>query len=64
MTLAMKMMEERKEGIKEGIERGVTKTAVGMLKLRLSLDVIQAATELSVETIRKIALDNGITIEE
>ena len=64
MTLAMKMMEERKEGIKEGIEKGVTKTVVGMLKLKLSLDVIQAATELSLEDVRKIARENNITIEE
>ena len=58
MTLAMKMMEERKEGRKEG----VASVAVSMLKLKLSLDVIQAATELPIETIKKLAVENNISI--
>ena len=58
MTLAMKMMEERKEGRKEG----VVSVAVSMLKLKLSLDVIQAATSLPIETIKKLALENNISI--
>ena len=52
------MMEERKEGRKEG----VVSVAVSMLKLKLSLDVIQAATELPIETIKKLAVENGISI--
>ena len=59
MTLAMKMMEERKEGRKEG----VALVAIGMLKLKLSLDVIQAATELPLETIKKLAIENNISYE-
>ena len=55
MTLAMKMMEERKEGRKEGV-------AVSMLKLKLSLDVIQAATELPLETIKQLAVENDISL--
>lgn len=70
MTLAMKMMEERKEGRKEGIkegielgvEKGVIKTAVSMLKLKLPLDVIHEATELPIETIEKLAAENNISI--
>ena len=62
MTLAMKMMEERKEGRKEGRQEGVASVAVSMLKLKLSLDVIQAATELPVETIKKLALENNISV--
>ncbi|WP_041914389.1 hypothetical protein [Selenomonas ruminantium] len=58
MTLAMKMMEERKEGRKEG----VASVAVSMLKLKLSLDVIQAATELPLEAIKKLAVENNISI--
>lgn len=59
MTLAMKMMEERKEGRKEGIAL----VAISMLKLKLSLDVIQAATELPLETIKKLAIENNISYE-
>ena len=58
MTLAMKMMEECKEGRKEG----VASVAVSMLKLKLSLDVIQAATELPLETIKKLAVENNISL--
>ena len=53
------MMEERKEGRKEG----VALVAIGMLKLKLSLDVIQAATELPLETIKKLAIENNISYE-
>ncbi|MBE6103187.1 MAG: Rpn family recombination-promoting nuclease/putative transposase [Selenomonas ruminantium] len=63
MTLAMKMMEERKEGRKEGHKEGVASVAIGMLKLKLSLDVIQAATELPLETIKKLAIENNISYE-
>ena len=52
MTLAMKMMEERKEGRKEG----VVLVAIGMLKKKFSIESIHAATELPIDTIRK--LDN------
>jgi hypothetical protein len=34
-----------------------------MLKLKLSLDVIQAATELPLETIKKLAIENNISYE-
>ena len=63
MTLAMKMMEERKEGRKEGRKESVALVAIGMLKLKLSLDVIQAATELPLETIKKLAIENNISYE-
>jgi hypothetical protein len=33
-----------------------------MLKLKLSLDVIQAATELPLEAIKKLAVENNISI--
>ena len=62
MTLAMKMMEERKEGREEGRKEGVASVAVSMLKLKLSLAVIQAATSLPIETIKKLAVENNISI--
>lgn len=58
MTLAMKMMEERKDGRKEGIAL----VAITMLKKNFSLDSIQAATELPIETIKQLALENNISI--
>lgn len=53
MTLAMKMMEERKEG--------VILVVIGMLKKKFSIESIYAATELPIETIKKLAAENNIT---
>jgi len=59
MTLAMKMMEERKEGRKEG----VVLVAIGMLKKKFSIESIHAATELPIDTIRKLAEENNISMQ-
>ena len=58
MTLAMKMMEECKEGRREG----VVLVAIGMLKKKFSLESIHAATEFPIDTIRKLAEENNISI--
>ena len=59
MTLAMKMMEERKEGRKEG----VVLVAIGMLKKKFSIESIHAATELPIDTIRKLVEENNISMQ-
>lgn len=51
-----------REAFMEGFILGVKKCAINMLKLKLSLDVIQAATDLPLETIKQLAVENNISI--
>ena len=64
MTYAMKMQEERKEGIREGREEMrqemQKKTALKMLKNGKSLEEIAYYTELTKDDIRKLAQENGL----
>lgn len=51
-----------REAFMEGFILGVKKCAINMLKLKLSLDVIQAATGLPLETIKQLAVENDISL--
>jgi len=68
MTYAMKMQEERKEGIKEGIKKGQAAMkhdlVVKMLRDREPLEKIISYTELTEEQIRKVALENGMEVRK
>ena len=45
------------EGIERGIEQGIKKTAVGLLKAGIDLDVIRKATGLSLKTLKELQND-------
>ena len=51
-----------KEAYKKGVKIGIRKSALGMLKQKLPLDVIQEVTEIPLETIKKLAEENDIPI--
>ena len=59
MTYAMKMQEERKEGIKEGREAMQHDLALKMLKDHKPIHEIVRYTELTENQIRKIAAENS-----
>lgn len=58
----MVFRDAHREAFREGFILGVKKCAVNMLKMKLSLDLIQEVTELPIETIRKLAVENNISI--
>ena len=68
MTYAMKMQEERKEGIKEGIKKGIKKgqaamqhdLAVEMLQDKKSIKEIMRYTKLTKAEIQQIAKENKL----
>ena len=56
--------EGREEGIEEGELRKQTATIIRMLTMQYSLPQIIAISDADEETIRTIAKENGLTINE
>ena len=54
MTYAMKMQEERKEGIKEGIKKTSIDLAIKMLKENIDIDFISRITGIGKDEIEKL----------
>ncbi|MDO4203532.1 MAG: hypothetical protein Q4D07_03405 [Selenomonadaceae bacterium] len=53
---------EREQGRAEGIEKGKLEVALGMLKEKLSLDMIARITKLPTEKIIEVATANGLSV--
>jgi predicted transposase/invertase (TIGR01784 family) len=49
-----------KEGVEEGLVKGKMETALNMLKENFSLEMVARMTNLSVETIRELAVQNKL----
>lgn len=62
MTYEMKMREERKIGREEGRESMLSEIVLSMLKNNQTIDFIAQNTNVSVDTIKKIASANGVML--
>ena len=60
MTLAFEMENKLKEGIEIGREEGKIETVIGMLKEKLSIEMISRITKLTVEQINEIGKMNAL----
>lgn len=60
MTLAFEMENKLKEGIEIGREEGKIETVIGMLKEKLSIEMISRITKLTVEQITEIGKMNAL----
>ena len=62
MTLEMALSEREMQGFEKGIEQGIEQSqnsiALNMLQLKISFDLIQKSTGLSIEKIHELSQKN------
>ena len=61
MTYEMDLLGRELDGEEKGKQKGLETAAVGMLKMKLSFEMVRQATGLSIERIRELAAQIGKT---
>ena len=61
MTYEMDLLGRELDGEEKGKQKGLETAAVGMLKMKLSFELVRKATGLSIERIRELAAQIGKT---
>lgn len=61
MTYEMDLLGRELDGEEKGKQKGLETAAVGMLKMKLSFEMVRQATGLSIDRIRELAAQIGKT---